>query len=601
MASRNPTNRIEVDLKLLQDNNVEKLQQFGKDFDKSISALATMVGSFSQQVEGAQRVNKPGEPGPNASQAGSVRIDSVPARMGGVSTVPGAVGSFANQGQQYGGGGGASVAPPSGNPDTFEQQYIKAQRRIGEVPVGFRQTLGYFGENVQEGDSPFTTTLRGGARRVNEALFNMQAVKTNVMLAQNQLQGLYSSVAVPTALGQQLGASRGGGFLGTGLFSSAWMRGLSETWHTAAMSKFGFSPNYSPSQAAQARQTLESFGYSGDTANMLGNYLKELQIHRGLGPDVGMAVLDPFMRYGGPENMQQLAQTLADIPGAASAARMNLSQFTQALMSTAQQVAQATGMSMGGATQALQSFSSITGLSPERGGALLQNANATTMASALTGRTVTSLMEGGNKMAPRMAYGLSIFEQTIGMPISKLMQLRKTNIGAYNRAADMAWRMYLQDPSVFAGLSPRELENLFQRNEGRPLQHMAIREKIQNIQGTSQQTVGQIENLLGQWGGSQGQQLQTGFNKWLAAHPNMDPNQLRTEAAKEIDKFMGTTASRKAARSMTIELSTDAKKYFRLVGTEDASARNASPGGFARPSSGPGSSSWMPGQAYGGK
>src|SRR4051812_21367469 len=100
MASRNPSNRIEVDLKLLQDNNVEKLREFGKQFDKSIDTLASLLGSVTDRVDAGREATTGGRLSPTASVAGP---SGPTARMGGVST-----GGFGDGGRFANGGGGGT-------------------------------------------------------------------------------------------------------------------------------------------------------------------------------------------------------------------------------------------------------------------------------------------------------------------------------------------------------------------------------------------------------------------------------------------------------------------------------------------------------------
>lgn len=581
----NRSNRIEVDLKLLQDKNVEKLQEFGRQFDKSIDKLASMLGSYAEQVSGAtQTVARAGKVGPEASRSDDVKITGAAAgyRMGGQGT--GGFGGGVNY--NFGGGGGgsgygrgeASVATPS-NPqsemdaDAVEKAFVRAQMRAGAsegaIPVGLRQALGYAAEGVIKIPGMSEEQSVAFGKKYNEKLFQMEAIKRNALLGMQHLQNFYGANLNRIQLGQQLGSSREGGVFG--IFSPAWTQGVRESIHSLMESDFGFSPYYSTAQAKQARETLQQYGYSGQTSDYLADQLKQLQVHRGLDPQAVMAILDPLMRFGGDENMGQLLSVLQQIPDAAKAAHMNLSEFTQQLISTSQEVAQGTGMTVGGAARALSAFTTTTGLSPSRAAGLFNNPQNLMLAAGMSGQSITSLMEGNDRMAPRMAFGLRVFEGfSGGYTAEQLASMRKKDWKKYQSIMNSAWLAYAQNKDIFGGFSPRELINMQTRNNGRLLQHTTIDEELQ-----SAASVGRVDQLLKGWGGAAGQHMQNEFETYLAKNPNVTVAQARQEALDLISKSQNAAQTRTARQVTKIDMTPETKKFFKLLNYDDTAHSNS--------------------------
>lgn len=450
----------------------------------------------------------------------------------------------------------------------FEKAFIEAQARVGTeemIPVGLRQTLGY----AAAGQIRIPGISQQTARGINQKLFQFEAAKRNVMRGYGHIQNFYGANLGRIGLGQQLGSSREGGVFG--IFSNAWWQGLRENLHTRMASDFGFSPYYSNAQAQAARQALQQFGYSGNTSDYLAGSLKELQIHQGIDPSAAMAILDPLMRFGGDENMGQLLTVLRQIPDAAKAAHMNLSEFTQQLISTSQEVAQGTGMTVGGAARALSAFTTTTGLSPSRAAGLFSNPQNLMLAAGLTGQSVTSLMEGKNRMAPRMAFGLRMFQgYTGGYSAAQLADLRKRDSKKYDSIMNGAWLAYANNNEIFGGFSPRELINAQVRNQGHLLQHTAIDEQIQ-----SASSVDRIEQMLRGWGGVAGKHMSSEFETYLSKNPNVTVAQARQEALDLISRSQNSAQSRAARQITKIDMTPETKKFFKILNYDDTPHRSS--------------------------
>lgn len=573
----------------MEEKNVQRLVEFGKQFSDSIGRLADNLEKNQENLADLAQ-QRSGQLSPTASTGATFAPgpSAGTARMGGTATGGGFSG-----GNYSGGGysGGPSIATESGvqppapaaPQDSFERQYVKAQRRIGQIPIGARQWLGYFAEGgPEEGEYDKYAGLRKQAAHWNENLFRSQAVVANAKLGYGGLQSIFASVAGPTMLGQQLGASREGWF-GSGLMSPAFRAGFRESWKTALSADFGFNPNYSMQQAAAARQATQSFGYSGQMADSINEQMKQLQIHQQLDPNMIMSALDPTLRFGSFQSAGSLLSVLRGIPDAAKAASMNLKTFNEDLLSTATSVAQNTGMNPGQVIGALSAFSAATGMAPQRAAGLFTNDNMT-LAAAYTGKTMTELVEHPSA-APEMAFGLSLFKQMTGMDAKHLLNLRKTNRAQYNQLMDGVYRLYESDKNIFGGFDPLTLINQSIRNSGNTRGHIAATQQLFELDASKPGSVDRMQGILNYYGQGTGKQFAEWKRDYLLHHAVNSSAQMakfRKEADTKARSLLAGTQrkqGRKAAAEIT--LSPEARKWFEILTKQtggDTSNRNQNPG-----------------------
>jgi hypothetical protein len=465
MPRNQPSNRIQVDLKLLQDKNAEKLIAFGNSFATSVETLKVALGDYAEQLAGAGGLTGQVRSGRSsaASVAGNVaeEMQSPSARTGGTTPHPTGqtVGEVRGSASTGGSGSGGGPLPPPGQnvggydvpdhssrapagaggdePDSLEQQFVKAQKRIGEIPVGLRQTLGYaaegqlnlknfapgtyLGSRESRGDpaelkvNPETGQYAMGtpqllARRASEAMFTGQALKANVMNMHRSMTGHFGAMNAAMNAGQDLGYSRESSLFG--FMSPAYRESLKSNLKSMWSSKFGFNPNYSGDQARQARATLAQYGYGGDQADTLAETLKQFEIHNRMTPETTMKMLDPMIRFGGTE-MSQFTDTISGFGEAAKSANMNLSDFTEKVVSLASQLAENGPGSTTGYAAQLSAFSAVTGMSPEKGAAMLQDRTQTFMAMAQTGQSYAKATIGPNALGARLKAPMSIGNQLV--------------------------------------------------------------------------------------------------------------------------------------------------------------------------------------------
>jgi len=613
MPRRQPSNRIEVDLKLLQDKNAEKLMNFGKQFGQSVDKLALALADWNGQVAAGEGMQRPGE-SPAASNAKSVDLDT--ARPAGQQAKPksktvgearGPRGPLPPQedGINYGWddrGGSASVAQPLTNDE--EQEYVRAMRRIGEVPTTVRQMMGYVAESGKyygEGDPRNSRDVKGnplrwwniGASKASDVMFSTQTV-------QQGLQRHYTQMNALTGFGQDVGYSREGAapfglspmFAAPfGFMSPAFREGAKSSLKAQWSAKFGLNPNYTVAQAKEARSIVNAFGYGGDRADYMAERLKQLEIHQRLSPEASMRLLDPAARFGNVE-MSQLEDTLNGLPAAAKAARMNLKQFGEQVTTLAEQLAANGPGSPTAYAGQLSAFSAVTGLSPEKGAAMLQSKQQTFMAMGMTGMSYAKATIGPNALAGRLKAPMMIgnqLAQSYGFKDMGALSKAYTDIQngdpvdpAAEQALSALAMMIEAQPDLFGGMNLKELMNNARRGNV-----LGRTEALSQLNAMGDRTLDDAEarRLIGLSGlgkkGIHGYEVdRKAFEKKL---DNQDERKLRVhqkplssaERAKAISDHeraylrsrFGKQSQQRGdkAAGMTIGLSPEAQKYFKLL------------------------------------
>lgn len=599
------SNRIEVDLNLMQKEAISRLDQFGKDFNNTVDRLASLLQNVSADVGGSGA----GQLGPNASTA--AKTDAAVAAGGGAgrSGPPGTL--------------NAGASTPGGD-HQFEDQFVRLQRRIGAnemaIPQSLRQALGYAAEG-QLNFNPMAPIKQYGTNRdqniadalaqlrstsayqamspadrataeaqatnsarwrtrfgtANDMMFNYEASKALAMKGLGKYTAFTAGVQHITDYGYQTAPNTGtGGILGSSLFSGSFWHGLNEsTWQPLVSSTFGLNPAYSLGQAQQARQAINQYGWSsGNMGNWLANVLKENTIRYRLDPQTQMQFLDPMLRWGGWQSFGQLNAVLASLATSAQAAGMNVSQFNQELSQTAMQVAQQTGNTPGTVAGILSNFSATTGLAPSQGADLL-SMNNVLMSAAYTGKNPWDIYTGKDQGAT-LAVPLTRFSQMLGMGVDSFMRMAHGTKAQQEFFKNRMWQMtmlYQTNPQIFGGMSPLQLMNIMQRNGGvkGAERHMQIRGQIENLtaaansQGVPLHSIAtnhRIEDLIKQYDPTHASSMIHDYLKMVGAGSTM---QQRKQAAEQAINAQAHNKQLQAARHITIELSGDAKKYFQLA------------------------------------
>lgn len=564
------SNRIEVDLQVLQAEAIQKLEKFGTDFNNTVDRLAKILDK-SQMAGASVPTGTPGTVSPGAST--SAQTDQQMLNV-----------------QQ---------ARNPGSEEAVEEALVRTQRRIMgnevAIPTSLRQALGYAAEG-QLNLNPFqpVETFRADRARIesnpnlspeqkkreilkarfgaaNDIMFNYESTKALGMNYMHKYGNFFGGIQGISSAGYQTAPNTGtGGVLGSSIFSGSFWHGLGESvWQPMVSSTFGLDPGYSLGQAQQARQAINAYGWSGgNMGNWLSGVLKENTKRYMLDPETQMAFLDPMLRWGGWQSFDQLEATLRALPSAAQAAGMNVKQFTQELVQTAQQVAMQNGNTPGVVANVLSNFSATTGLAPQQGAELMSTQNIM-MAAAYTGKNPWDIYTGRDQGA-LMAMSLSRFQNMLGMGVDQFARMAKGSKADREFFKNRMWAMtmlYSKDPSIFGGMSPLQLMNIIHRNGGvgGVERHMQIEGQIANVVGpTRAEERAKIEHLLRRFQpGGVGDSLAQQFAK--AAGTNMDSGTMKAYAEQLLRRQMHNQQL-KSARNITIELSGDAKKYFALQG-----------------------------------
>src|SRR5882672_4288411 len=187
---RPPNNRIQVDLKLLQDKNLDLLRQFADRFEENVNKLSEVAARMEDAL-GKETRTGPGKIGEDASVAPTLEMR---ARQGGLPYNTGTVGGWPIPEELRAMQGQASVVSPSHGPEpittetpkknpSFMQrqgygplsgepltEYERAQFRLGALGEGMIPALQYVSYLTGEetgflGNHPTVSGYFGGAAR----------------------------------------------------------------------------------------------------------------------------------------------------------------------------------------------------------------------------------------------------------------------------------------------------------------------------------------------------------------------------------------------------------------------------------------------------
>lgn len=622
----NQGNRVQVDLKILQDRSLKTLQQFSVDFDKSVQSLISAMEGYQGQIDNASgRVTGGGRPGsgvnPNASVSTSPPI--------GIRD-PGS----SNPSYSGGGPGGKPENVPnvpapsparSGFWPNFQSQgfgpgniteYERAGMSLGNIGgMGLPHQLRYLShitqragtyqvQNPVSGENEYLP--RGMSYQQNEdgtySLAGNPSIFSNTMMTAGAALGLpgRADPYVQSAMGitnQIQGVGVGNAAFAANVGKGGNM--LSQDWYSlkTKAEAFGtslFNPWYTSAQAQQARQLTNQYGWSGGQATTLQNIMQNLTTEggiRGVIPQSSMMeLLDPAMRYG-TGSLQQMVSVINSIPDAAKAANMSLAQFQQNLVDAVQQVAQNGLMTQQNATGALSSFTATTGIAPQTGANLLNDTNMMYMTMGLTHKNAYQVTYGNTSMADRMKVPMTVAQQIIGMPLSQLTKLNSND--PKFTAAMSRLTMFYSSPGgaeMLGGFNPQQILNMSARPD--LLGRMAVEQEIPQI-GTSMQ-IKNWNKVLTQADLTKTQKQDFWDNTDAYIKQNGKPTDavqksaLQQAQAGYLKKALAgtlTNASNKAAATVTLTLDPYARKLLKFQDGVLTPKQNAN--------SGPGGAGWF--------
>lgn len=394
----NDANRIEVDLKLLQSAELEKLRDFNDTFGKHIQTLSDAVSGFAQQVANASFSTGGGTggwPGYGPGYRGQARPSGVagPTIAAPRSTAHRTPGETGRSRQTYedvlderrarmsamGRGARFSFADPNLN------EYERAQF-----------TLGGFGEPTMDSMFRFMSYLSGRhAYRMGDPSRGESADQAYLSgrpgsRAMAWASGGFGAAARGLQYGQQVGAlfgglARQGGRLtnigvgnvqsnapyaqigmsgGNKFLGEAWQQGkvdwMKNTW--AGIRHFGWGKD----EEEVLKSGFYAQGFDPDkNEQMLDNLRDSIRKH-GYSTEGVTQMMTSTLRYGDKNAMEDFRKVLDDVAKSAVEAGYNTELWRQGIVALSQQINQTTGLSGVAATSAAKNLASATGIAGDR-------------------------------------------------------------------------------------------------------------------------------------------------------------------------------------------------------------------------------------------
>jgi hypothetical protein len=585
--------RIEVDLRVMQQEAIQKLEKFGTDFNNSIDRLLTLTNQMAG-TGGGGGGNTPtgpaGQVNPQASTSGKTDMG-----VGNPGVNPSASASF----------GSGSI----------DQGMTTFNRRVGSdemaIPRSFRQALGYYAEGqlqmnpfagmggirdqaaaeIAQANREFVGPMtkdqykavrnRFYAGKANDLLFNLQANKAMAVNAMGKYSGFFGGAQGITDMGTgtNANASRSGWF-GSGLFSGAFMHGLGQQFQALKESDFGLDPSYSLGQAQADMGVINSYGWStGNYGSELAQTVKNNRVKFGVDAQATMGALDPLLRWGGG-SFDQLNNALAAIPSSATAAGYTLQQFQQQLLQTTSAVAQSTGLPVPTIMSGIQAISASTGLNPQQAGNLYNMKNEL-MASGLSGQSLGQFMFGHNQSG-LLKFPLEIFQNSLGMPINQWVRWFNHGTPAQKKRAQDAMAygpmmLYQSNPDIFQGMQPLQMAHMLAQGGGEKglLRNTGILDQLMGLSGKESVVDAKIHHLIRAYKRHDPSQIKDIISKFDNYAKGGYSNQERVKKAYQLLTSQ-KPAERRQTSNYMIGLTPDARKLITLIGHDPAHSNNNS-------------------------
>lgn len=276
----------------------------------------------------------------------------------------------------------------------------------------------------------------------------------------------------PTTFGSNAGLSATGmgpGFLPNRIWSPAAQNYYSNYWNALKNSDFGFNLNYSTGQGVEAGQLINQFGY-GSNPNASGSMRTTFRnVASGI-PAINqsqiMQMMDMGFRYGA-SSIGEMQRQMMQIPAAAKAAQLGVTQFTDQLISTAAGLAQQSGAPASIISQQLMGMSSATGLAPALAGGVMGDQLLTNITAARLGGNFFKAANSPYAGAYRMQTVQSMIENVAGTSWKNLQHLQKTNQPAYQRILNRLQIVYNSPggKQIFGNLSPTNINAMIARGQ----------------------------------------------------------------------------------------------------------------------------------------
>lgn len=588
MADEIKDPRIQIDLKLLEDENMKKLEKFSKEFGKNVQQLAKAMNSFSQRKQGV-------------SSAGLSNNASTPSRAqqailnSGASTAGGGAGNFRFGGSGGGGGGGGTGSGPgsgSGGGGAGSHSNNQQQQQQNQAN-GIWSRMGK-GSHI---------ALGVGAGLGAAAMFNKTVQ--------------FATGAEASRWGMNVGESREG-YFGTPLGSPAMKYALGQRYGALKDSWFGFNPFWSPKQGLEARNAINDWGWgkesftignSPDIPDWLGGEMRRLNKETGITPKEYMQVFDSALRYGGTD-IEKLTTVVDGLNEAAKGAGISVDNFRSGMVAVMTEVQRFGGdPAVAGAN--FEAITMATGNPEAAAKALIDPQNAL-IASSMTGTPLWKTLLGKAAPSAYLAYPQMMMKNAMGgLSTQEFAKLRKTNPTEWGRRMDNLALMTRLQPELFGGYNTKQILNM-------AVEGVDLNKRMDSYSKLKQENPNREEEIpwekyIRDFGGSDGQKIGRQFTEWRVkamAKANLGTAEGRMKFRQdEKDKLTSLMANSqqldraKAAQVVTLVLDPAARRLLKFKENEKSHSNKDSHGwetavhavGTALKYGGsmPGASSWI--------
>lgn len=486
------SNRVQVELRLLQDKNLDALREAFEGFAAQVDRLVTegvktfeaAAGagaptggrhasraqplSWSRQVGGGLILNRPAGP---SGGGGPIETQS-----------PGQTSPQASRGRL--GGLGSPAFWGFDNPNMSE--YERGMFSLGHVGQGWlasgrylshvAQRLGQktFGAEITEaGDVVGGNRLGRGLVTGGGALGGLIRGITYTQPLMRAVEGhlpigtmfpTFANARAMSDIGSSYGLSRSG-WLGTPFMSQAFRRGVSQNWEAWQRSRWGGGlnwnplkgfgllgdPNYTREQSSEALDITRQYGWEGAAQDRLLDVMRSTTKKYGgkITQEQVQQLMEPALRFG-TTSQSEVEDSFRLLAEAAKSANISLDALAQTAIPAAQAIAKTTGISGGAALRKVAGYTLATGRGADSAEAVLGERRNILLAAAQTG-SLYDVMHGTGEAEMRASQQ---FMGELGDP--NFWKRIKDDPRAMRRAMeDLSW-FYLKDPSYLSGMTPDE-------------------------------------------------------------------------------------------------------------------------------------------------
>lgn len=468
MAEKRDTgNRINVDLRLIQNQELKLMEQFAEKFASAVARLDSIgMGSYGQATAGYAGVgamtpggvqmgrSRPAGPAMNKSQTGhglENYADAVEKKRKQIRDNTPAGLKFA---------AGLGFAPQIASQDLTARIL---QGNMGEMrSQDFFQYLSAMSGGYAFATDPETGDVSRSGRAGAGAAAGIHAGAGVVNMGFNVARsGSTFFRSATTSLGMNPATNAGfvqmgyspRGFMGTQLNSTAWRRrlraGMASKWQALS------TMNWGTEQEQELRGALLGIGMNpseGGRADHLYRDLRDISQDSGLNPDQLVSMSQYTARFEDKKGVRRLTSELSKLDEAASQAGMTTAQFAKGMEAVTQTLQQRLGMAPSKGMKIAREYTALTGVPGEAAAGVFNNDFTMMMAMSRSGKSNPSKLTATDYLGGQTA----LIAQAVGA--SSVEDLRK-HVDKYLGSEQFGW-LRMRNPELFQGMDEVQIKNL---------------------------------------------------------------------------------------------------------------------------------------------